>query len=527
MTPDHSQAFVLGFDGMPWYLVEEWVEEGRLPNFSRLIDEGAAGPLSSTVPANTPIAWPTIATGTSADQHGLYEFMKLDSEYRQSPYTSNDLRRPCLWEMLSPAAVANVPMTYPPTEIDGAMVTGMMTPSLGETFTHPPELGEEIRQQIPDYRIGLDWSNYVGRETAFRRDIRELAESRRELMRLLMDREEWRLLFFVYTAPDRLQHLLWEESALLEHYQFLDEILGEVMEFCAEDGYTLFVVSDHGFGTVEKSVNVNAVLRDEGLLSTKGEQGVRGMMSAVGIDKDRVLGGLERVGLDEDTLVQLLPKSVVDSVADQIPGDHNLYDIEPSETRAFLQGMGSVFVNDTRRFDQGTVSEAERAATRATVLETLRELEDPDTGERVLEVRDGAELYPRDQDAPDVVVDARPGYRVSSRLTDSWFSPPGEKIADHRREGVVFAFGPDIAAGSTPEDATLVDVAPTLLHAVGAPVSERSDGRVMDEIFAPGSAPAETPITTAQYAESDREDTAVSGNFSDVEDRLRGLGYME
>jgi predicted AlkP superfamily phosphohydrolase/phosphomutase len=523
-VPDGSRAFVLGFDGMPWSLLEQWIDDGELPNFRRLSREGAAGPLASTVPANTPIAWPTIATGTRADRHGLYEFMHLDSGYRQRPNTSNDLERPCLWEMLSPAAVANVPMTYPPGDVDGEMVTGMMTPSLDERFAHPPELESEIRERIPEYRIGLDWSDYVGKDLEFRRDVRELTRTRRDLMRMLMDREEWRLLFFVYTAPDRLQHLLWDESVLLDHYRLLDEILGEVIEFCTDGGYSLFVVSDHGFGPVEKTVNVNAVLRDEGLLAAKDDRGTRRLLSAVGVDKDRLLGALRRVGLDEEALVRLLPRSVVDSVADRVPGEHNLYDIDPGETRAFLQGMGSVFVNDAERFEQGTVSD--REPTKQAVLDSLGGLEDPETGEQVLVVRDGAELYPRDEGAPDVVVDARPGYRISSRLAADRFSPPGEKVADHRREGVFLALGPAIEAGSTPEGATLADIAPTVLHTVGAPVPDASDGRVLEELYAPSSAAADTPATTAEYGTAG-DDGDLTDDFGEVEDRLRGLGYVE
>jgi hypothetical protein len=53
---------------------------------------------------------------------------------------------------------------------------------------------------------------------------------------------------------------------------------------------------------------------------------------------------------------------------------------------------------------------------------------------------------------------------------------------------------------------------------------------VLSEIFAPGSDPAERSVTTTHYGEGthatddggeDEED------FSDVEDRLKGLGYME
>ncbi|NIR37171.1 MAG: phosphodiesterase, partial [Actinobacteria bacterium] len=61
--PDFPErAFVLGFDGVPWTLLTRFVEAGALPNVERVMAEGAAGPLESTTPPTTPLAWPSIAT---------------------------------------------------------------------------------------------------------------------------------------------------------------------------------------------------------------------------------------------------------------------------------------------------------------------------------------------------------------------------------------------------------------------------------------------------------------------------------
>ena len=133
-----SRAFVLGVDGVPWYLIERWAEAGELPHFAELFETGSVGPLASTTPATTPLAWPSIATGVTPDKHGIYGFQKLSPEYTHQMYLSDDIEQPELWDVLSPALVGNVPMTYPANEIDGAMVTGMMTPDLEGRFTHPP-----------------------------------------------------------------------------------------------------------------------------------------------------------------------------------------------------------------------------------------------------------------------------------------------------------------------------------------------------------------------------------------------------
>lgn len=529
MTDGDGRAFVLGLDGVPWPLVEPWIEGGELPAFARLVAEGASGPLRSTTPANTPVAWPSIATGTWPDRHGLYEFMRLDADHSQRPYNREDLRQPPLWELLSPAVVANVPMTYPAGGVgdDGAMVAGMMTPSTdADGFTDPPELGAEIRDRIPDYRVGLKWHEYgEDRREEFREDFAALFAARRELLASLMEREAWRLFFFTFTAPDRLQHLIWDEDVILDHYRELDAVLAEVMAYCDRLGATLYVVSDHGFGPVSRIVNVNRALADAGLLTPKTSTGVRAALSRAGVTKSRVLRALARIGVDDETLVERLPASVVDSVARAVPGDHALYDVDPAETRAFLHGLGSVYVNDTARFDDGAVDPADADRVKAEVIDALSAPTDPETGEPVLSVHDGDELNPEDEFAPDVVVEGAPGYHVKPGLADDAVVDADGIAGYHRPEGVFFARGPPIAPGTAVEDASVVDVAPTLLHALGEPVPAAAHGRVLTEAFEPGSPPATRDVSRRDRGASDAA-TDGPGRDEAVEERLRGLGYL-
>jgi predicted AlkP superfamily phosphohydrolase/phosphomutase len=524
-----KRAFVLGLDGVPWSLVEKWMDQGHLPTFEKLRSDGAAGPFESTVPANTPVAWPSIATGCDPAGHGLFEFMKLNREYGQRPNTAADMERPAVWDIVSPAVVGNVPMTFPAREFDGEMATGMMTPEDAEKFTYPPELREEIDRRIPDYSIGLDWKEYFDRKEAFLDALDGMLSNRRELMRLLLERTDWELSFFVYTAPDRLQHLIWDEEVLRAHYEKLDDLLAEVVEQCEANDAVLFVVSDHGFGPVSKQVNVNEILRREGLIAKREQDGVgvRGLLSRAGFDKDDVLAGLRRVGIDEGTLVRYLPEQFISSAASRIPGDHALYDADFSQTQAFLHGLGSVYVNDTARFESGTVPPEEVPAVKRRVKQILEDVQDPETGEHPLVVVDPDHGTPTAGEAlePDLLVESADDYTVSWKFTDQPFSVP-EKAADHRSEGIFFAYGPGIEAGSRPTDASATDLAPTLLHLLDRPVPSHADGDVLQDVLAAGSPAARRAVRTADYdAGEPREE--VDDDFDDVEDRLRGLGYME
>ena len=527
-TAPPERALVLGLDGVPFDRLRAWAEAGELPNVAALFEEGAAGPLESTRPANTALAWPSIATGVGPDKHGVYSFYGLDGDYRHRVNTSADVDRPALWDLLSPAIVANTPMTYPASGIDGKMVTGMMTPSREDGFTHPPELAGEIDRRIPDYEIGLSWQEYAGSDEAFAADLDSLVDARTDLLHLLMETDDWRLFFFTYTAPDRLQHLLWEEDALLDHYRRLDGVIGDAREYAAENDATLFVVSDHGFGPVSKLVNVNSLFAREGYLTPKGDTAARGTLSRLGVTKSRVLGALSRVGIDEHTIVDTLPESIVDAAATQIPGSHELYDVDYGRTRAFFHGYGNVFVNDTERFEEGIVAPHDVPAVKTELTALLSSLTDPGTGDRALEVYDGDEEFPTDDGSPDLVVAGREDYHVKGTLAESVFADPGIQAAEHRPEGIFLAAGPDVAPGSAPTDASVVDVAPTVLHGVGEAVPADADGRVLDGIFAPDSPTARREVATVEGASAGGESSAATDDdFGNVEDRLRGLGYME
>jgi predicted AlkP superfamily phosphohydrolase/phosphomutase len=419
-------------------------------------------------------------------------------------------------------------MTYPATDVDGRLVAGMMSPGVdADGFAHPPSLADRLTDAVPEYAIGLDWKSYYGRPEEFVADLRDLVAARRAMLDTLVDEDD-ELSFVVFTAPDRLQHLVWDEATLREQYRLFDEVVGDVIDLCERQNRRLFVVSDHGFGEIDTFVNVNRMLLEEGLF-VREESGVtRRLLSATGVSKERVLEGLERVGVTDDRLVAMLPGALVDSVASRVPGDHAVYDMDPERTEAFLHGLGSVYVNDTERFDPGCVPPEDVPAVRAAVRSTLEGLRDPETGDRVLDVYDGTERHSRDDFAPDVVVEGRTTYRVSPSLADTRFQDPGPMAADHRSEGVFLAWGPDVAARATPEDASVVDVAPTVLHAAGEPVPDHADGRVLREIFAPDSAVSSADVQRAVHDTIDRDvDVNVEESGEAVRERLRGLGYID
>lgn len=527
MSQDSGRAFILGLDGVPWSLIDQWTADGHLPNFARLVDEGVGCPLRSTTPATTPLAWPSIATGVRPDKHGIYGFQAVTAAYTHRMNDNTAIQQPALWDLLSPSVVANVPMTYPAPPIDGKLVAGIMAPEIDERYTHPSSLAAEITRTIPEYEISLRWGEYVDREQALFEDITSLVEARRKLMEMLMETDDWELFFFTYVEPDRLQHLVWDEDILRQHYEQLDDVLAEVMDYVEDRGATLYVVSDHGFGPVSRSVAVNSVLEHNGYLQ-RDQSTAQSTLARVGVTKAGIASVLNRIGLDPYVLARkYVPIDVVDAIASNIPGEHALYDLDHGRTRAFVHGFGNVYINDAERFQDGPVDPHAVGEVKRELTALFGNLTDPETGRQALTVRDGEELFPTDSRSPDLVLEPEPGFVLSKSFSDEIFGTP-EANASHRPDGIFFAWGEHVDPHADLDEASVVDVAPTVLHGVSRPIPENADGSVLAEIFSDETPPAQAPVEERVYAKGGQgERGGDSSDMHEVKDRLQGLGYLE
>ncbi len=154
----NGRTLVLGFDGMDPELAERWMQEGYLPNFSRLAASGSYQTLATTIPAQSPVAWSSFATGTGPGEHGIFDFLRRStdsylpdfsiSETAAVKYTVDlfGLQIPSdggevtnrrigepFWMTAENrglnATVLRVPVTYPPDPIHH-MLSGMGVPDL-------------------------------------------------------------------------------------------------------------------------------------------------------------------------------------------------------------------------------------------------------------------------------------------------------------------------------------------------------------------------------------------------------------
>lgn len=106
-----KRVVVLGFDGMDPRLVRRLMEEGRMPNFSKLAAEGGFYELGTSVPPQSPVAWSNFIVGGDPGAHGVFDFIHRQFEKGEvHPYYSTnqtvDGDKP--WDVMG----YNVPMPW-------------------------------------------------------------------------------------------------------------------------------------------------------------------------------------------------------------------------------------------------------------------------------------------------------------------------------------------------------------------------------------------------------------------------------
>lgn len=123
-----KRLFILSLDGVPYSFLQEGISAGRFSNIDRL---GEMVEIKSVFPPVSSVAWATFATGVNPANHGIFGFIDRDpaTMIKRIP-TSRDLVSPTIWQMLNDAGrrtiAMNVPLTYPPREVNGVMISGFL-----------------------------------------------------------------------------------------------------------------------------------------------------------------------------------------------------------------------------------------------------------------------------------------------------------------------------------------------------------------------------------------------------------------
>jgi predicted AlkP superfamily phosphohydrolase/phosphomutase len=188
-------------------------------------------------------------------------------------------------------------------------------------------------------------------------------------------------------------------------------------------------------------------------------------------------------------------------------------------------------INLRDRERDGTVApgeEYERVV--SDIIEAAGETAAADGAEPIVKIARREELYtgPHVEEAPDLVLITEDMSVRREPCRRGHLRPArGLLRAGHSSDGIVVASGPAFASLEEPVNASIVDLAPTILYLLGVPVPEESDGRVLTELLRP-EVTAGREIEYAAYGEGVERCAPEPTEPVDerVVKRLRDLGYL-
>jgi predicted AlkP superfamily phosphohydrolase/phosphomutase len=561
------QVLVLALDGASFDVIEPMVARGRLPHLARWMEEGAAGPLRSTVPPVTFPAWTTFMTGLDPGQHGIFDFtQKLPGQYQLRFVNATDRTGQSLFARVSQAGqrvlVLGMPATHPPEPVAGLLVTGFDAPvSAGtdEKSASDPALYRRIADRVgPWMRPSLKESDTGGdfHERAAATLLERIEGKTRftlEALRMLSENAGGRrpdLAVIVFSESDTVGHHYWRDhdpasprhdsgigthrrGAIESVYEKLDAACGEIRQAFGEDALCV-VVSDHGMGGAARYVvHLNRHLEESGLLARQGP-----VRSA----------GSRLARRARDIAVRALPAPIAQAIfrraratAARLESQVRFGGIDWARTQAFSEEANTqpgVWINLSGREARGCVAPDAYERTRDEVIDCLRSWKLPN-GESVVDRarrREDAYTGPFTDRAPDVVVELAldHGYGLSLVASPAPVEIPGfvakwisrrwttavasvRRLEDdelaggrgrgmngtHRPDGIFIASEAEGLTGAAPPR-SLADVAPWLLERMGIA----------------GSDPGDREGTETRRDYTPEEDAMVA-------ERLRSLGYLE
>lgn len=542
------RALIIGLDGATFDLLVPMTRAGWMPSLGRVLDQGSHGVLRSTIPPLTAPAWTSFLTGMSPGAHGVFSFQRrLDSGFQRAFVDSTAIHSPRLWHWLArhnlTTGSINVPMTWPPHPMPAGsyVVTGMLTPSTDSLFTDPPELAAELRSMgyVCDLRVKLherDVRTTAG-ITAVAQDLLDVLRRREAGVFNLLQERPTDVLAVVFETPDRLQHWAWQtieellasdraltqttlHEAVEACYRELDRVVGRLLDEAAGPATSVFFLSDHGFGPLQRRFHVDQWLAQQRLL--KYETGKAGL-------RQYLRGPLRQVR-------QFIPRSIVRR-GRQTLAVTNIIDWRRTQAYSGRTMEHAIYINLKGREPQGSVSPEAFDHMRRRVVEGLLALRDPRTGMNIVNtayLRE--ELYrgPFTREAPDILFVLAPGYEPTSELSKRGIvSDASEESAGiHQPNGIFLALGPGIRAGTTLPARNIEDVLPTVLYALGLPVSSALDGRIIKAAFEPGYLASHPPVYDAGPppdigAPPAGRDGISALEAAQVEERLAALGYLD
>jgi predicted AlkP superfamily phosphohydrolase/phosphomutase len=551
-----GRVLLIGMDGATWDVIFPLLGQGRMPNLAALLEHGGRGVLRSIPPLISPALWTTIATGQPREVHGITNFLtKQPYQYNEVRMTSSLRRAPALWNIVAgqgkKVGVVNWYAAYPAEPLPaGVFVAEGITPErITPEYIQPAAWVERIRALSPLQDAEMEsklkrWDHPVLQKSY---DLdRLVAASGREILR----REKPQLMLVYFQNIDVVSHGFWKYrfpegleyrypvspaererfgDVIESYYEYTDRLIGELLQ--SAPGYTVFVVSDHGFAATypPKSIFIalDHVLERLGYLTYEGPtcdakvadlvragtlrlegppalgifnlcqelEPIARAQGAVGVAAEFLRRGLA-------TKQDLEPATgKLTELAELLARGHFRERVNWRKTKVFnledfhdtVQGL---YLNLQNREPEGVVPEADYEKFRNQVCRDLLRLRTEDGVPAFTLARPNPKKRKMPlgaEDPPDLLVQFNREVLGRQQLLRGRGDPDPIPLAailwsysdvsgDHNPDGIWLVSGP-ATAGFEPLPAGILDLAPTILWLLGFPVGADMPGHALTQAF--------------------------------------------
>lgn len=519
---------IIGIDGGTFDLIKPWTGEGRLPNLKKMMEEGSYGNMITTYPPLTGPAWVSMTTGCNPGKHAVFDYLSEDiNEVRIN--NSLSVKVPSLWDILSgnnfKVQVLNVPMTYPPSSVNGCMITSIM--SRKEDISYPDDLIKEVESEIGrKYKIGIKVAAQKGREKEHLHEIYDWHDSVYKTSRYLIDNKDWDFFMVVFTITDAVSHAYYKymkeggdySKEVFKAYKTVDDTIGELLARI-DDDTNVMLVSDHGFGPLKGMVNINNYLIKKGYIKFHRKSQIKSKLFSYGFTPKNLFGMMKKLGLAG------LARSVSPEKRNRVLNSFIGYrDMDMKNTLAFSRGhVGQIHINKKalkeNNLDYSKVQE--------NLMDDLYELRHPVSGKKMVTgILTREELYrgPYSEMGPDIFVIfdnfkyiSFPLFAADSKIVTEHIV---YRSGTHRMNGMFLGYGPNFKHEGQIEDISIYDVTPTVLYVMNSSIPEHVDGRILKETL-------KGIEREPEYEDIKKEE--IKGEEYDekkVIKRLKDLGYL-
>ncbi|MBN1668640.1 MAG: alkaline phosphatase family protein, partial [Anaerolineales bacterium] len=423
------------------------------------------------------------------------------------------------------------------------------------------EFFASLQKIAPDYFVMPDYdSAHADPLSDYAQKLLLDIELRERLSLHLLQQEAWDLFMVVFMATDEVHHAFWHcleaepadpayrhREVIRQVYERADQAIGRILAQLTPEQRTqtdIFVLSDHGGGSLKYMINFNRWLADEmGLLQFVAGRGK--LLSQLKSGFVKWAARAYRVYTPprwRAALRNRLGANKFDQVRAGVESTLLSGSIDWSQTRAYAMGAGgNIFINLRGREPQGIVEPGqEYEELRQRITARLMELRSPENGEPIVaHVHRREELFngPYLDRAPDLLVewadyhfwgrgryDSRAPIFEAHHQLDLTTMP---LTGTHRPDGILIAQGPGIRQDASLMGASLIDLAPTLLGSLSIAPPAYMDGHILAGLLTPPEYERMRALVSDQAIETQNAEMQYDAEEAEIiAEHLRSLGYL-